>query len=101
MTIPADLIVILVSILITPLLSWMKVETWSNQAKQRFCIVLAAIIGLVVVQFSPGATLDLNAYLRAVLISVGGNALTFQLLMKGLGIEDVFDRLKKVIPPTP
>jgi len=95
-----QLIVILLGLVLTPLISWLKSENWSDQNKQRFAIIMAAVAGLLVNQFAPGTTLDLNNYLQAMLLLVGTNQLAFQAVMKGLGLENLFDLLKGVKAPT-
>ena len=91
-----ELLVMLMGVVLTPIISWMKVETWANENKQRFAIVVAAIAGVLTIQFCPGAQLDLTRYFEAALLAAGTNQVAFQAVMKGLNLEALFDRLKGI-----
>lgn len=91
-----ELLVMFIAIILTPLISWMKVETWTNEAKQSFALVVAAIAGVATVTLCPGTQVDPARLVEAALLAAGTNQVAFKTLMKGLGVENLFDKLKGV-----
>lgn len=94
-----EMMAMFIGLVATPFISWAKMENWSDINKQRFAVLVSAAAGLLCLQFGAGGSPDLNGYLAAAMLATGTNQMAFQALMKGLGFEQLFDKLKGVTKP--
>ena len=91
-----ETVAMLIGLVATPFISWAKMENWSDVNKQRFAVLASAVCGLLYLQLGAGGSPDLNGYFVAAMLASGTNQVAFQAIMKGLGFEQLFDRLKGI-----